>query len=134
MYEKDRAITKLMTALSIIALVIASLGLFALSAYVVELRVKEIGIRKVNGANIINIFSLLSRDFLKWVVYAMVIAMPLAWYLMNYWLQNYAYRTEISWWIFAIAGLLTLLVSWITISYHTSRASLTNPIEVLRNE
>lgn len=113
---------------------IASLGLFALSAYVVELRVKEIGIRKVNGANVINIFSLLSRDFLKWVVYAMLIAMPLAWFLMNYWLQNYAYRTEISWWIFALSGLLTLLVSWITISYHTSRASLTNPIEVLRNE
>jgi len=133
-YEKDRAITKLMSALSIIALVIASLGLFALSAYVVELRVKEIGIRKVNGANVLNIFSLLSRDFLKWVAYAMVIAMPLGWFFMNYWLQNYAYRIEISWWIFALSGGVILLVSWITVSYHTSKASLTNPIDVLRSE
>jgi putative ABC transport system permease protein len=134
LYEKDQAITRLMSALSTIALIIASLGLFALSAYMVDRRVKEIGIRKVNGANIANIFTMLSKDFLKWVVYAAVVAMPLSWYFMHRWLQNYAYRTELSWWIFAAAGMATLLVSWLTISYHSGKASLTNPVDVLRNE
>lgn len=134
LYEKDRAITRLMSALSTIALVVSCLGLFALSAYAVERRVKEIGIRKVNGANVRNIFYMFSKDFLKWVFYAIIIAMPISWYLMNNWLQNYAYRTEISWWIFALAGLFTMLISWLTVSYHTGKASLTNPVEVLRNE
>lgn len=134
LYEKDQAITKLMSTLSVIALVISCMGLFALSAYSVELRIREIGIRKVNGASIFNVFSMLSRDFLKWVIYAMIIALPFSWFLVQNWLQNYAYRTEIAWWIFAMAGLITLIVSWITISYHSTRAAYTNPVKVLRSE
>jgi hypothetical protein len=134
LYEKDQAITILMSTLSVIALVISCMGLFALSAYTVELRIREIGIRKVNGASIYNVFSMLSRDFLKWVIYAMIIALPLSWFLVHNWLQNYAYRTEIAWWIFAMGGFVTLIVSWITISYHSTRAAYTNPVKVLRSE
>ncbi len=134
MYEKDRATTELMSSLSIIALLISSLGLFALSAYIVELRVREIGIRKVNGAGIYNIFTMLTKDFLKWVIYAMIISIPFSWFLINYWFQNYAFRTDITWWIFALAGMIVLVVSWITISYHSTRAAYTNPVEVLRSE
>ncbi|MDN5216015.1 ABC transporter permease [Fulvivirgaceae bacterium BMA12] len=133
-YEKDRAIAKLMSSLSMIALALACLGLFALSAFAVEMRVKEIGIRKVIGASVKNLFYMLSQDFLKWIIYSAIIAMPISWYLMNDWLQNYAHRISISWWIFVLAGLLTLLVGCLTISYHTARASMINPIDVIKDE
>ena len=77
---------------------------------------------------------MLSLDFLKWIIYSAVIAMPLSWYLMNIWLQNYAYRTGMSWWIFAVSGLVMLFVSCLTISYHTARAAMINPVDVIKNE
>jgi len=97
-------------------------------------RTKEIGIRKVNGAKIWEVMALLNKDFVKWVAIAFVIATPIAWYAMNKWLQNFAYKTELSWWIFALAGLLALGIALLTVSWQSWRAARRNPVEALRYE
>ncbi len=133
-YDKDIAIARLMQWISLIAVFLACLGLFALSAFAVELRIKEIGIRKVIGASVQDLFLMLSGDFLKWLVLSLVIALPVSWFLMNGWLDNYANRIDLSWWIFAMASLIMIFVSWMTISYHTLKAAFTKPIEVIKDE
>jgi putative ABC transport system permease protein len=97
-------------------------------------RTKEIGIRKVNGARTWEILSLLNKDFMKGVVFSILIATPLAWYAMNKWLENFAYKTELSWWIFALAGLLALGIALLTVSWQSWRAATRNPVEALRYE
>jgi putative ABC transport system permease protein len=108
--------------------------LFGLAAFVAQQRVKEIGVRKVLGASTAGIVGLLSKDFLKLVLIALLLASPLAWWFMHQWLDNFAYRINISWWIFAVAGLLALVIAFLTISAQSIRAALANPIESLRSE
>ncbi|ULT27394.1 FtsX-like permease family protein [Sphingobacterium sp. E70] len=134
LYLKDQQTTKVMQLFSIITIAIACMGLFALSAYAVQQRVKEIGIRKVLGASVFKIVKILSLDFIILVCSALLIAIPLGWYAMHRWMDNFAYHITLDWWIFIIAGSSALLVSFITISFQTVKAAVTNPIDSLRDE
>jgi len=129
--EKEMAVFSLLT---LIALVISCLGLYGLTSHFVLTRTKEIGIRKVNGARISEVLIMLNRDFVKWVAIAFVIATPIAYYAMNKWLENFAYKTELSWWIFALAGLLALGIALLTVSFQSWKAATKNPVEALRYE
>jgi len=133
-YDKWTQLVHIMRILSVIALCIACIGLFGLSSMLIEKRIKEIGIRKVNGARISEVLVMLNKDFIKWVAIAFVIATPIAYYTMNQWLQNFAYKTELSWWIFALAGFLALGIALLTVSWQSWRAAWRNPVEALRYE
>ncbi len=134
LYEKESRMSKIFLAFTFLALVIALLGLYALSALEAHQRVKEIGIRKVLGASIVGIVGLLSKDFITLVLISVVIASPLAWYFMEEWLQNFAYRVEVNWWVFALSGGLAVLAAFITINFQGVRVALLNPVESLRSE
>jgi putative ABC transport system permease protein len=108
--------------------------LFGLSAFVIEQRIKEIGIRKVLGASVREIIYLLSKDFSKWVILSNLIAWPLAWILLSKWLQNFAYRIELSWWIFLISGAVALIIALLTVSTQAVKVAFRNPVEVLKYE
>jgi putative ABC transport system permease protein len=112
--------------------VISVLGLFGLAAYSTEQRTKEIGIRKVMGASVSNIVTLLGRDFLKLVLIGFLLAIPIGWYGMNQWLGNFAYSVGVSWWIFVVAGLVAFLVAAITVSSQSIRAALVNPVDTFK--
>ena len=112
----------------------ACLGLFGLSAFSAEQRTREIGIRKVLGASVTNVAALLSKDFIKLVLIAIVIASPLAWYAMNKWLEGFAYKITISWWMFLIAGLVAVLIALVTVSFQAIKAAVANPVKSLRTE
>ncbi|MDX1627988.1 MAG: FtsX-like permease family protein, partial [Fulvivirga sp.] len=117
-----------------LAIIIACVGLFGLAAYMAGLRTKEIGVRKVMGASVARIVFLLSADFTKLILIALVIAIPLSWYFMEQWLSGFVYRTNIPVWIYLIAGVVALLIAWITVSYQTIKAAIVNPVNSLRNE
>jgi putative ABC transport system permease protein len=134
MYIAEQRIGRLALVFSILAIAIACLGLFGLATYMAQQRVKEIGVRKVLGASVSNIVTMLSSDFVKLVTIASVIAFPLAGFAMHRWLQDFAYRTPISWWVFAFAGLLGLGIALITVSFQAIKAALANPIKSLRTE
>jgi len=121
-------------AFAILAVLVACLGLFGLAAFTAERRTREIGIRKVLGASEPNIVSLLSRDFASLVLLANIIAWPLAYWIMNNWLQNFTYRLSLNLWPFLLSGFLALLIASLTVGYHALRASRTNPIDALRYE
>ena len=133
-YAKDQQAKKLLLLLSLISIVIACVGLYAISLFTIIRKTKEIGIRKVNGAKVSEVMTLLNKDFVKWVAFAFVIATPIAYYAMNKWLENFAYKTELSWWIFALAGLLALGIALLTVSWQSWRAATRNPVEALRYE
>ena len=133
-YVAEQQYSRLFSAASLWAIVIACLGLFGLATFSVQQRTKEIGIRKVLGASVFRITQLLSGDFLKLVALAIVIASPVAWWAMNKWLQDFAYRINIEWWVFAIAGMLALVVALLTISYQSIKAAVQNPVKSLRTE
>jgi putative ABC transport system permease protein len=134
MYADVERTGKIFTSFTILTIIVACLGLFALSAFMAEQRSKEIGIRKVLGASIAGITALLSKDFLKLIVIAMLIASPVAWWAMSKWLQDFTYRTSIGWWIFIIAGGISVLIALITVSFQSLKAATTNPVKSLRNE
>jgi putative ABC transport system permease protein len=134
MYADVQRMGRIFTCFAIFAIVVACLGLFALSAFMIEQRAKEIGIRLVMGASLKNIFNLLTFDFIKLVIVSIVLAIPLAWYAMQQWLQDFVYRIEITWQVFVAAGLVALLIAWFTISYQSVRAGLINPVKSLRSE
>ncbi|HWB24250.1 MAG TPA: ABC transporter permease [Chitinophagaceae bacterium] len=134
LYKDDLRASSLVLIFSIIVVIISSLGLFALAAFTAEQRTKEIGIRKVLGATVSNITLLLSKDFVKLVLVAVIIASPIAWWAMDKWLQDFAYRITISWWIFAAAALSALLIATATISFQAIKAALSNPVKSLRTE
>jgi putative ABC transport system permease protein len=134
LYKSEQRQGTLFTAFSGIAIFIACLGLFGLSAFAITQRIKEIGIRKVLGASAAGIVGLLSRDFLKLVAIAAIIAFPVAWYAMSRWLQDFAYRIEMPWWLFLLAGILASVVALATISSLAIRAALSNPVKSLRSE
>jgi putative ABC transport system permease protein len=134
MFQNETLISKLSRVFAALAIIISSLGLFGLAAYTAERRIKEIGIRKVLGASVSGITSLLSKDFLQLVAIACIVAFPLAWWAMHSWLQNYSYRVEISWWIFVVAGLSAIVIALIAVSFQTVKAAIVNPVKSLRSE
>lgn len=134
LYNAEVRTSKIVSIFSALAIIIACLGLLALAAFVAEQRTKEIGIRKVNGARIGEILLSLNRNFMKWVAIAFVIATPIAYYTMNNWLENFAYKTTLSWWVFALAGVAALFVTMITVTWISWKAATRNPVEALRYE
>lgn len=134
MYKKEEKQAKAIQLISILAMLLATLGMLGLASYALKRRIKEIGIRKVNGAKILEILALLNKDFVKWVGLAFVIATPIAYFAMHKWLENFAYKTEISWWIFVLAGAIALVIAILTVSLQSWRAASRNPVEALRYE
>jgi putative ABC transport system permease protein len=134
LYDSELRTSKVFNIFSAIAILLACLGLFGLSAYSARQRIKEIGIRKVLGASAGNITFLLSNSFLKLVIVSFLIAIPLAWFVMDKWLQDFAYRIHISWWMFALAALMALAIALITVSFQAIKAAVANPIKSLRTE
>ncbi len=133
-YSTELLQAQLLTIFTIIALFICSMGLLGLSLLITQRRIKEIGIRKVNGAETIEIMTMLTWDFLKWILVSIMLAIPFAYFAMNRWLESFAYKTTLSWWIFAIAGLAGVIIALLTVSVKSWRASNKNPIEALRYE
>jgi len=133
-YKSEMLFGKVFGIFSFLAILIACFGLLGLSAYNVLQRTKEIGIRKVMGASVNSILVLLSKDFMKLVIIALVLAIPVGWYVMNNWLQDFAYRINVSWWVFAIAGALALLIALVTIGLQVLKAAVDNPVKSLRSE
>ncbi|HET9278022.1 MAG TPA: FtsX-like permease family protein [Flavitalea sp.] len=134
LYETEQRTAAIFTSFSTLAIVLACLGLFALTAYSVVQRTKEIGIRKILGATIGNIVSLLSKEFVLLVLLAILIATPLAWLAANKWLQDFTYRIDLKWWVFVLAGMITVLIALLTVSFQAIKAALTNPVKNLRTE
>ena len=133
-YEADIKFKNLFTIFSFLAILIACLGLLGLATYSALQRTKEIGVRKVLGAEVSSIVMLLSKDFMKLVLIAIFIATPFSWYAMNKWLSGYAYQIDISWWVFALSGGIALAIAIATVSFHAVKAARTNPVKSLRTE
>jgi putative ABC transport system permease protein len=134
MYADVQRMGRIFTTFAVLAIIIACLGLFALAAFMAEQRSKEIGIRKVLGASISNITTLLSMNFIKLVFIAIVIASPISWWAMTKWLQDFTYRIAISWWMFALAGAVAVIIALLTVSYQSIKAALMNPVNSLKAE
>ncbi len=134
LYREDQKVGQLVGTFAGLAILIACLGLFGLAAFTAEQRTKEIGVRKILGASVRGIVLLLSKEFAKLVLIANLIAWPVAYFAIGDWLQNFAYRVDLSWWVFALGGMLTLLIALLTVGYQAIRAALANPIEALRYE
>ena len=133
-YDAEQRTGKLFISFALFAIFIACLGLFGLVTYAAEQRVKEIGIRKLLGASVTEIVTMISKDFVKLVLIALVIAFPVAWWMMNKWLQSFAYRINISWWVFVLAGLLIIAIALITVSFQAIKAAIANPAKSLKTE
>lgn len=134
MYRSEQRTGLLSLSFSTMAILIACLGLFGLAAFTAEQRTKEIGVRKVLGASVTGIVRLLSKDFIKLVLFALVIASPIAWWAMNQWLQDFAYHIDIQWWVFAVAGAAAVVIALLTVSWQAIRAAVANPVDSLRDE
>ena len=134
MYRQERRVSKVALAFALLAIIIACLGLFGLATYIAEQRTKEIGIRKVLGASVTNIVKMLSKDFVKLVMLAFIIATPIAWWFMSKWLEDFAFRIELKWWIFVVTGIVALLIALITLSFQAIRAAIANPVKSLKAE
>jgi putative ABC transport system permease protein len=133
-FGDEERIGKLAASFAILAIFISCLGLFGMASFMAERRVKEIGVRKVLGASVFNLWKLLSREFVILVIISMLIAIPVSWYFLHGWLQHYTFRTEMSWWIFIAAGLGALVITLITVSFQAIKAALANPVNSLRSE
>jgi len=134
LFEQEQKTVWLMNVAMGITIFISCMGLFGLVMFTAEKRAKEISIRKVLGASVADITTMLSKDFIKLILIAVVIATPIAWYYMEHWLQDFAYRTRISWWIFALSALVAVIIALVTISFQSIRAAIANPITSLRTE
>ncbi len=134
LYKEEKNTSNLIQLFAIIAILIGSLGLFGLISYIISQKNKEISIRKVNGAKVSEILMLLNKDFMIYFAIAFIIACPIAYYTMDSWLENFAYRTELSWWLFAVAGCIAMVIALLTVSGQTFRAARRNPVESLRYE
>jgi hypothetical protein len=133
-YERERTVARVINLATGVAVLISCLGLFGLAAFTAGQRTKEIGIRKVLGASVTGIVALLSKDFIKLVGIALVLAAPLAWYAVQWWLADFAYRITPGWWMFGLAGTLALGIALLTVGYQSMKAALANPVDSLRNE
>lgn len=134
LYKADAQVSKVVGILAVLAIIISCLGLFGLASYSAERRVKEIGIRKVLGASVQSITTLLSKDFIRLVLIANIIAWPLAWFVLNKWLQDFAYRISLNWMVFLLAGAVAILIAMLTISFHAIKTAMANPVKALRSE
>jgi putative ABC transport system permease protein len=133
-YKAEDRLASIFSIFTGITILLAGMGLFGLAAFTIEQRTKEIGVRKILGASLSAIAALLSKDFLKLVLLAILIGSPIAWWVMHNWLQNFAYRINIQWWMFASAGLLAIVIAIVTVSYHALKAAIANPVDSLRSE
>ena len=133
-YEAEQNTGKLLGIFAGLTIFVACMGLFGLAMFTAQQRTKEMGIRKVLGASVSNIVTLLSKDFIKLVIIAFIIASPIAWFIMNKWLQDFAYRTNISAWVFVAAAVLSLIIAFFTISIQSVKSALANPVKSLRTE
>lgn len=133
-YEAETRVGILSRLFAVLGIFISCLGLFGLASFAAEKRIKEIGVRKVNGAKISEVMVMLNKEFIRWVVIAFVIATPVSWYILHKWLESYAYKTSLSWWIFALAGLFALGIALLTVSWQSWKAATRNPVEALRYE
>jgi putative ABC transport system permease protein len=134
LYQKEKKLSQIYLVFTIIALFITAIGIFVIAIYDAQRRTKEIGIRKVNGAQIGEIMLMLNKDFVKLVLLAFIIACPIVWYAMHKWLENFAYKIDISWWIFILAGLLAIGIAVLTVSWQSWRVAGRNPVESLKYE
>ncbi|MFD1145231.1 ABC transporter permease [Larkinella insperata] len=134
MYRAEQRVGQIVLTFSVLAILIACLGLFGLAAFMAEQRTKEIGVRKVLGASTTSIVGLLSKDFLRLVLIAILIATPIAWYGMNQWLEDFAYKIDVPWWVFAVAGVAAVVIAFVTVSFQSIKAAMTNPVKSLRSE
>ena len=134
MYQSEEYFARTISLFAILAIVISCIGILGLVIFSSERRIKEIGIRKINGAKISEILILLNREFMNLVIIAYVIAVPIAWYTMHKWLESFAYRTEMNWWIYVLSGFLALVIALGTVSWQSWRAATRNPVEALRYE
>jgi len=134
MYKKESKTGQMFFLFALIAIIISCLGIFGLATYTAERRFKEIGIRKVLGASSLSIINLLSKDFLKLVLFALVIAIPVAWYFMNNWLDNFAFHIDLDWWVFALSGIAAIVIALLTVGIQSIRAALANPSESIKTE
>jgi putative ABC transport system permease protein len=134
MYRSEERFAKTIGLFAVLAIVISCIGILGLAIFSSERRTKEIGIRKVNGATVTEVVTMLNKDFVKWVAIAFIVAVPASWYAMDKWLESFAYKTSLSWWIFALAGLLALGIALLTVSWQSWRAATRNPVEALRYE
>lgn len=134
MYKKEEKLAQTISLFAVLAILISCFGILGLAIFSAEQRTKEIGVRKTNGAKTHEIIKMLNRDFLKWVALSFLIASPIAWYIMNQWLQNFAYKTELSWWIFVLAGIIAFGIALLTVSWQSWRAAKRNPVESIRYE
>ena len=133
-YENDIVLSRIINSFTLIAILISCLGLFGLSAFSAEQRNKEIGIRKVLGASVSGIVGLLSKDFLRLVIIAFIIAAPIAWWAMGQWLQGFVYRVGLSWWMFVAAAAAAMLIALLTVSFQAVKAAVANPVKSLKSE
>lgn len=133
-YQNEKRLSQLFISAAVLAILLSCMGLFAIAVMVMAQRRKEVGVRKVLGASVSSIVLLLSKDFLKLVITGIVIASPIAWYAMNQWLQDYAYKITIEWWVFAVAALAAILIAFFTVSFQSIKAALTNPVRSLKSE
>jgi putative ABC transport system permease protein len=134
LYRTERRIGKIFGYFSLLAIIISCLGLVGLSSFMTQRRTKEIGIRKINGATAVQIFSMLSGEYIFWVIISILLATPVAWFVMNKWLLNFAYRIDISLWVFLLSGSIALVVAFLTVGFQSFKAALKNPVEALRYE
>ena len=134
LYHSEQQTAKIFSAFSMLAIFLACLGLFALAGYITVQRAKEIGIRKVLGAEIMQIVMLISKDFVKLVALASILAIPLTWLIMNKWLTSYAYHIAINWWLLTLPVFVILLIAIVVISYQTIKVAVTNPVKSLKSE
>jgi putative ABC transport system permease protein len=133
-FQEEERIGKLALFFTLMAIFISCIGLLGFAAFITEKRTKEIGVRRVNGAKVSEILSMLNKDIIKWVGIAFAFSIPIAWYVMYKWLENFAYKTNLSWWIFALAGLIALGIALLTVSWQSWKAATRNPVEALRYE
>jgi putative ABC transport system permease protein len=134
MYRSEEYFARTISLFALLAVVISCIGILGLAIFSSERRTKEIGLRKINGAKVTEVMIMLNKDFVKWVIISFVIACPVAWYAMHKWLENFAYKTNLSWWIFGLAGILALGIALLTVSWQSWRAATKNPVEALRYE
>ncbi|WP_445956906.1 ABC transporter permease [Yeosuana sp.] len=133
-YIKEERTGKIISYFTVLSFIISFMGILAMSTFYMQQRKKEISVRKVNGASILQVFSLLNKNFLKWIGVAFAIAVPASWYVMQRWLESFAYKTQMSWWVFILAGILTLIMAFVTISFQAIKAARLNPMDSLRDE
>jgi putative ABC transport system permease protein len=134
MYKADQRTGILFNVFALVAIIISCLGLFGLATYTAQVKTKEIGIRKVLGASVREITVTLSSGFMKMVTIAILIATPLSYWIMNKWLEDFAYRINIGWWVFVVAAMAAMLIALIAISFHSIKAAIANPVKSLRAE